>query len=397
MKCALIVWAVVALMSCGRAALYAKPKHRGIYPVFAEAGQNWLEGIDLYAPGDGYDIFRYSPLVAVLFAPFSSLPGPVGSGLWRALNAGIYLYGMARWSRLVLPLSLTQSQRAILFLLVVPVSISSLVNGQSNALIIGLLLLGLAAVVEERWNAASWYVVLATMLKGYPIAVGLLLAAVYPRRFAPRLVAALAAALALPFLFQSPEYVASQYGPWIRLMQANERQSWHYDFWYRDLRLLCQVWLTPLSPRAYLTIQLGAAAGMAGLCMAGRWSGWPQRKLLTLLLALGCCWMTLLGPATESCTYILLAPSFAWAVIEAHQPPRSLPICVLVDAGLVLCSAPQLLLAFSNANAVHNLGPHPLAALLLLTALLTGLVRSAGFARIPWPWVHSGYCRRAVV
>ena len=48
-----------------------------------------------------------------------------------------------------------------------------------------------------------------------------------------------------------------------------------------------------------------------------------QRELLTAVVALAACWMMLLGPATESCTYILLAPTLAWAVLESWLVPRS--------------------------------------------------------------------------
>src|SRR5262249_17144648 len=55
--------------------------------------------------------------------------------------------------------------------------------------------------------------------------------------------------------------------------------------------------------------------GCALLCLAGRWRSWPRRTLLLVVLTLGSCWMILCGPATESCTYVLLAPVLAWGLV----------------------------------------------------------------------------------
>src|SRR5262249_19778977 len=133
-----------------------------------------------------------------------------------------------------------------LFLLVLPLAIGNLNNGQSNVLVIGLIVTALAAVTDGRWHLASACVAAACLFKVFPIAVGLLLALLYPRRFAGRLVVALVLGAALPFLLQRPEYVAEQYAGWLRHMGGDDRQTWPVLTTYRDLRLLFRVWLTPL-------------------------------------------------------------------------------------------------------------------------------------------------------
>src|SRR5262249_8060013 len=146
--------------------------------------------------------YRYSPLVTVLFVPFSLLPDALGGVLWRLLNAAVYLGGMAWWARVGLPGRLTRHQRAVLFLLTVPLAGGRLNNGQSHALVIGLLFCAVAGVNTGRWSLAALCAALAALLKVYPVAVALLLAVAAPRRFGGRFGAALALGLALPFLFQ---------------------------------------------------------------------------------------------------------------------------------------------------------------------------------------------------
>ena len=77
---------------------------------------------------------------------------------------------------------------------------------------------------------------------------------------------------------------------------------------YRDLRLLLRIWVAPPSPSVYVAIQLITAASFAVLCVAANICGWPRRRLLTLLLALGRIWMTVLGPSTRDMHLPLAGP-----------------------------------------------------------------------------------------
>src|SRR5262249_42604986 len=152
-----------------------------------------------------------------------------------------------------------------------------------------------AAIERERWSPAAGFVALAAALKIYPLAIGLLLAAVYPRRFAPRLLLALALALVLPFVCQHGEYVRAPYALWFHRLGVDQRHGWPLHMAYRDVWLLIRLWHLPLTPRAYLGIQLLSAAGCAVLCVAARLRGFPRREVLCLILALGTCWMMLCG------------------------------------------------------------------------------------------------------
>jgi hypothetical protein len=369
---AITVWTALLLFFCVRALLW--PRAHSVYPIFSTAARNWMAGTDLYKATGEFDIYRYSPLVTVLLVPLASLPVWLGGVLWRILDVGVYLAALTWWSRAVLPRILTRTHRAMLFLLVVVPSIGSVINGQSNLLVMGLLLAALAAVTEERWNLASTLVALACLFKLYPIAVGLLLALIYPRRFLVRLVAALIVGFALPFVLQNPAYVARQYTDWAQQLQEDDRQGRPRELWYRDFRLLDWMWGRPLTSRSYLIVQLTAAAGIAATCGYAARRRWPERRLLRLLLSLSCCWMTVMGPATEPSTYTLLAPSLAWALLEAWLERRG-----LFRRGLLVASY-SLLVAYHVAGwfpvkiAFRNAGPEALAGLLFFGGLMaTGL------------------------
>jgi hypothetical protein len=88
--------------------------------------------------------------------------------------------------------------------------------------------------------------------------------------------------------------------------------------------------------------------------------------------------MTVFGPATESSTYVLLAPALAGALIDARGNPTAyLPRAVLF-ASYSLFLASQATIWFAGRVGFINWGSHPFAGLLLFGCLvLTSLRQSA--------------------
>jgi len=395
-RMAVFVWTVILVFVCVRAVV--QPYKRTLFTTWEQAGADWEQGRDLYRDSwrPDQDQFRYSPLTAVLLVPFHHLPIRLGGMVWRLLNGVVLLAGFAWWLRSapwgtfstcrhvenVPHLALTPRQMGILFLLLAPLSLSSLNNGQPNPLIIGLLLAALAAVDRERCWMAAVCVALATIMKVYPLAVGLLLAAVYPRRFAPRLLLTLALAAVLPFACQHWDYVQAQYGLWLERLGKDQRWDWPLRMAYRDLWLLIRLYHVPLTPRGYLVVQLVSAAGCAALCLALRLRGRPRRDVLAAILVLGSCWMTLCGPATESATYMLLSPALAWVVFRAENENWLGLIGWMTRVTFLLFILCVLRGLWPGVNRFHALGLHPHATLLLSLAYGWILVRELTTAKL---------------
>jgi hypothetical protein len=372
----------VALATCGRPLLTAvNERHRGIYPVYPKAGRDWLGGRRVYVDHDGLFIYRYSPLVAALLVPLGVLPPLAGAVCWRLLNLAVYLGGLTAWARAAFPRDPGWSRRAQLLLLAAPLSASGLIDGQANPLVIGLMLLAAVAAERDRPSCAAVCVALPCLVKLYPIAFGLLLVLVYPR-LAWRCLLALGVGLATPFLLQDPAYVADQYRGWAHLLSLDRgRQDWPLELSYRDLRLLCRVWLVPLGPTPYLAVQLVSAAALAALLLAGRRAGWSRRRLGALAVGLGSCWMLLLGPATEGCTYVLLAPTLALALVPARAWKKLFALRAGLLASFWLLVVASAAVWFPGGKHLHEFGPHPLAALLVLVCLLAGTGRALASRR----------------
>jgi hypothetical protein len=363
-KLAVLLWSIVFIVIAVR--VIVAPQSMSVYPIFANAARNWWQGADLYRA----IAYRYSPFVTIVLTPFALLPDGLGGLLWRVLNGVVFFGAFAWWIRTLVPQAASSSEKAVLYLLIVPLSVGSLNNGQSNPLVIGFLLASIAAAHNERWNLAAAAVMAASVLKIYPIAVGLLLAAIYPRRMAWRLGVALAIGLLAPFAFQTPAYVARQYDDWLQHLYTQDRQGLAVNQWYRDFRLLCHLAHAPIASQTYRLLQAATAAGIAGICVAGQRLGWNGRFLLTTLLAMACCWMTVFGSATESTTYMLLGPSLSVSLWLAwrDRSPWVLRLGLVFSHGSFMLS--QTSVWFPFRQRVHDLGIHPLAGFVYLICVL---------------------------
>src|SRR6516165_4982665 len=201
-----LVWG--GLLLGGFIHAHAYPAVHTVYGVYAAAARNWWAGHDIYVRT--IDYFRYSPLAAIAFSPFAWLPDSWGCPLWKVANGLFFVFALFFWARHALPACLTTKHLCLLFLLVLPLILHSLYIGQANLIMVGALMLGMATAARERWNKAAGWVAVATLIKAYPLVLGLLLLALFPRRFGPRYLLALLAGLGLPFLAQRPGFVVEQ-------------------------------------------------------------------------------------------------------------------------------------------------------------------------------------------
>src|SRR5262249_39812587 len=194
---------------------------------------------------------------------------------------------------------------------------------------------------------------------------------------------AVMAGLVWPLAWQHPECVARQYQDWIECGRVDDRSQWPLPDAYRDLWLLVRLFELPVSRPVYELLQFVAAAAVAGLCLRMSRRHWPEQALLTAVVALAACWMMLLGPATESCTYILLAPTLAWALLESWLLPRSWLVRGLLVASCVLFVTSRVASWFPWVTQLHALGVHPLGTLCVLACVLIEQVRGPVRADAP--------------
>ena len=318
-------WRTLALLAWGITLLvflvmfFVKPERVTGFAPYLRGAHHWIEGDAIYSfkPNKG---FVYSPLAAVFFTVLTVVPVAVANIVWRMLSAGILLGGI--WSVLKIgPFSdIPGHLRGLVFLLILPVAAGNLDSGQANPLVIGLLMIALSAAYSRRWTLAAFAVAGAFYWKIYPLVLGMLLVLVAPQKFSWRLVLALIVMGMLPFLFQKPDYVLQQYHQWMVTRLVDNRLNYPLEIAPLDLwLLLVRLGTLPLGESGYQILRLAAGAAIAGFCLYGGWKGWSKERILGGIFCFACVWMLLLGPASESLTYLILVPAGAIAVVESFS------------------------------------------------------------------------------
>jgi hypothetical protein len=379
---ALVVWVLLCLLTCARSA--AQPDRNSLYPVWQEAGHDWLTAHDLYetrVPCLRAE-FRYSPLFAAGFVVCEVLPPWLGNVLLRAINAAALVVAFGWWLRSASPFPTAARQRAVAWLLLAPLALGSLNNGQMNLVMTALILAALAAVAHQRWWLAALAAALAVLLKIYPVTLFLLVVLVEPRRFGLRFLAALLAVALVPFLLQHPDYVARQYALWWDKVKDNDeaRRFISTDAGYRDAWMLVRLWRLPVTLRAYTLLQAAVGLSCALLTLFTWWRVDRGRLLLFVILASGTSWLLLFGPAPESCTYVVAAPAFvAWLLNARREGREASYACGAFGYGLLLLCV--VATAVSRGKQLYpDAGLQPLGMLLL----------AGPFAATAWGWVWRG-------
>jgi hypothetical protein len=364
---ALAVWTIVFLGLAVRT--LANPHRATAFTVYRLAGVHWLSAQHLYGDWRG---FVYSPLAALFFTPFGLLSPGLGNLGWTWLNAAIFLLGVyALLSSGIYP-GVKPRYHGIVYLLLVPLVLGNLDTGQANPTVIGLVLLAVAAAPAERWSVAALCVAAATYLKIYPLAVGLILFLMAPRRLGWRLLLALVVLGFLPFLFQHWSYVSQQYREWISTRSADDRRLYPLkdvplDLWF----LLVRLGHLPIPGFVYSVFQVLSGGAIALFCLAGVWRRWPKERLIAGILAFLCIWMTLCGPATELQTYILLAPAVVLTLADAVFGSRALWLRIgLLLVYLLMALAVARTSFLPSQKGLWILTLQPVAAIVFLVCCL---------------------------
>ena len=172
-----IAWILISLIASIHRALLLHDYNN--YLIFSRPFFILLQGGDVYLPHPElfYDLYRYSPAFALLFAPFSLLPDEIGVVLWNLLNSVVLLAGIFS-----LFSSESDNKKVFYFLLIIFFeSLTATQNCQSNNLIAGLILLGFSSMEKNKPFASSLFVALAGFIKIYGIAAAVMFL-FYPKK-----------------------------------------------------------------------------------------------------------------------------------------------------------------------------------------------------------------------
>jgi hypothetical protein len=139
--------------------------HYNNYIIFKQSFYHLIAQKDLYIhyPQDQYDLFKYPPTFALLFAPFSLLPDFLGYSTWTALNLLLPVFAIYKLQ------GVSSRVKAAMSALLLLEGFTSALNSQSNGLMLGLLLFAFVAMQNGRISQAVLFIWLTAFIKLFGI------------------------------------------------------------------------------------------------------------------------------------------------------------------------------------------------------------------------------------
>lgn len=297
-------------------------KHNN-YLIFKNAHQHLKANTDLYIayPQEYWDLYKYSPSFAVLFAPFSYLPDTLGLGLWNALNAFALLLAIY-----YLPFK-SRTKPIFLALALAVEMLTSIQNQQSNALMSALMIAAFVLMERNKLFWAAGLLMLSVYIKLFGI-VAFVMFLFYPNKIK----AALYSIFWLLFLFAIPllsvdlHSLWQQYINWGALLAMDHQGS---------LGFSVMGWLNSwfhLNPDKNILLLSGAAILVAPLV---RFRQWQNQKYRFYYLSSVLIWVVIFNHKAESPTFVI---AMAGALIWFFNASQNTLEKVLLVLALVLTS-----------------------------------------------------------
>lgn len=313
------VLAVVVAVKC-----IVRPDLHSDFPIYWDTGRDWwFPGkFQPFSP-DWYVSFinrQMAPLLAESLAPFCIWPMWLGSLLWSLTGLGGMYWALTVGLRRLLP-EWSVAERAAVTLMAPWCGLNSLYNGQLNVPIAACLLAGMAAIACRRWVWAGVLLALPVHTKTYPIAVGMVLAALFPRRLLPAFALALIGLGLLPFATHPADVVTARYQGWFQFLLRGENYAYHPEFGFdsQDVRLLISTWIRPIGVRAFLPVQVASGILVLGCALWRRRRTGDDVDTLVYAYILSSMWLVLFGPCTQTPTYLLAGPAASLLLIDAYR------------------------------------------------------------------------------
>ena len=293
------------------------------FTIFRESFWHLVRDQDVYAayPGLTFDLFKYSPTCALLFAPFAVLPKDVGLLLWNLINAAALCWALVR----LLPGTAAAWALGICLF----EAIGAIQNTQSNGLVAGLMIIGATTSWQERSAWSSLSVISGAAIKLFPLSVGVFGLMPPSRwRFVACSVVVAALLLAAPLLVTSLEQLLAQYQSWSAVEARDLEKT---GMWW--IGGVLELWSGRALP--HIPFQL---AGAAWLC-ASAWYArhqWSTSMVQQLLIASALGFAIVFNHMAEPPTFVIgfAGVGIWWAALPRTSWRDAIVIAVVVLGSL---------------------------------------------------------------
>lgn len=328
------------------------------FQAYLDAAHSFWSGQPIYVMSNLGE-YLYWPVSLLVLGPLPMFSPVVAATIATAISAALLTWAGYAMMRLLLP----EQSRAdvvnlagILLTINIPNAWFNLKYVQAQVGMTAFMMLAAVAIARRKWIVASVCLFFSVIIKPLSLVMLLLCGATQPK-MRVWLALALLAALALPFAFAHPAYVADQYKLWIAKLQqltSVDPGEWLYQ---ADFATMLDTFGLTLPHSVQTLIRLAAALG----CLALVWRIARYGNIVVFAVAVtlyAACYINLFGPRNEFLSFLVLTPTLAGLALMLLKRNTH-------DQRAWLLIAAVLIIAFHGALEVDRV-VKPLLAFIVL-------------------------------
>jgi hypothetical protein len=291
--------------------------HYNNYIIFKQSFSHLIHNKDLFIhyPYEYWDLYKYSPTFAMLFAPFAAIPDLLGLILWNLLNA-LAVFIVFRY----FPAINDRTKIAMLWFVFLEL-FTCLQNEQSNGIVAGLIIGSFILLERKQFFLAALCIVSTVFIKLFGI-VAFSLLLLYPNKIRNILFSFFWAILlaALPLLVISFSQLKFQYLSWWNVLVAD------HTLW-DGLSVMgwLNKWFGFHPDKLYILL-----AGMIIFCIPlVRYKLYTNFLFKTFVLSSVLIWVVIFNHKAESPTYIIAISGVALWFFSQERKTENLALIIL--------------------------------------------------------------------
>ena len=285
--------------------------------IFKNSFYHLIHGIDLYQsfPNEQYDLFKYTPTFSLFFGIIALLPNYLGLLIWNLLNILIPLYAIHKI------FGLNQRLKSIFTIFLLPEFFTTILNSQSNGLILGLLLLAFSAVQKNETRNAVIFILSTAFIKLFGIFFFVIFL-IYPnqiKKAASNGIIFGVLFLILPLMFVDFAYLKELYLSYFNLLKNDGNQFVKYSV---------MGWLNQwfhFYPSKNIILILGFLVQLLPVLLIRKWT--EMSKILFGMSVL--IWMVIFNHMAESATFIIAVGAIYVAFATYEKLPNGILFLII--------------------------------------------------------------------
>lgn len=336
---------------------------KGVFEICIQGSRDIFSHVSPYPVTDYASSYKYSPLFSIFCYPFHFFSSRTGVVLWQTLNFGLFFWGVLAFSSQFfrdISALLDRPYKFLIFLALISNELlGSLLNGQFNPMLSGMMLLGLVFYNQGRFLAAGAILAIASNFKLFPLCLALLLLWDFRPGYWVSFIGSSLLALILPALFLGWDWNQELVVTWLSSLTGDYAGHGSLSL----LRFLRIHFGFQQENLYYAFIFLNVIL----LCAGYRWSFSAIRtegaKNLYPLVAL---FILLFNHRSESALFVFISPAFAFLYLgvleKRREGGKALPETALLSFCYFIISlgysdlVPDPLIEWFNAAHMKTFG-----------------------------------------